>query len=187
MQLGQLVCLPRSPRCDTCPVERFCEAHRTDETSLYPPRRQRRTIERRRLRVRLLHDRCGRVLLSRGEFPFLPHLWLPPILIQPSDKVVPGRSPRAKALAPKAPVTKAPITFRHAIQHREFEVEVRAKLLPAAELRRRARITSRTQSTVERRVFAPETLATVGRSALLTKSLRHLPALARNGSAQRRS
>ena len=43
MELGREVCLPRHPRCDTCPVNRLCEAklhHEQDSLPMRVPKRQ---------------------------------------------------------------------------------------------------------------------------------------------------
>jgi len=36
MELGSLVCLPRSPDCPRCPVQRFCQAYRAGTVEVYP-------------------------------------------------------------------------------------------------------------------------------------------------------
>lgn len=38
MELGALVCTPRSPSCDACPLQDLCAAHRADTIASYPPR-----------------------------------------------------------------------------------------------------------------------------------------------------
>jgi hypothetical protein len=61
-------------------------------------------------------------------------------------------------------------SFRHAILHRVFEVEVYKQILSASQLERRSR--SRVGPEVERRIFDPSELEGIGRSGLLTKALR---------------
>jgi A/G-specific adenine glycosylase len=36
MELGATVCMPRDPRCDECPVVRFCDARRSGDPARYP-------------------------------------------------------------------------------------------------------------------------------------------------------
>lgn len=36
MELGSLVCLPRGPKCHSCPVRRFCRAHQEGRTEAFP-------------------------------------------------------------------------------------------------------------------------------------------------------
>ncbi len=149
MELGETICTPATPRCGECPWRRSCRARRDGAVERHPPRTRRRPSERIPLVVTVVSDGRGRLLLERGAFPFLPHLWLPP------TRVGPGVANGAR------------VAFKHSILHREFSVCVRRRVLGAAELRRRAR----SAAGVERRVLEPGDLATIGRSALLTKAL----------------
>jgi A/G-specific adenine glycosylase len=161
MELGETLCLPRAPRCGDCPVRRHCEADRHDEVALYPRRRARRATERVGLRLTLLRDRGGRLLLERGSFSYLPHLWLPPIDLD-SDG---GRRPQAKG-ADKIG------TFRHTILHRVFEVDVHSRILAPSSLQRLARPPA--NGAPERRLFDRVEIERIGRSSLLTKALKLL-------------
>jgi A/G-specific adenine glycosylase len=49
MELGQTVCLPRSPRCPSCPVRRWCRADQLGSPEAFPSPRPRRAIERHHL------------------------------------------------------------------------------------------------------------------------------------------
>lgn len=150
MELGETVCTPGTPACGKCPLRRFCGAFRHGEPAAYPSPAPRRKMERIAVRLMLARDRRGRLLLERGAFPYLRHLWLPPIEVLP-------------AAAPLHP------SFKHAILHREFHVEVRERRLGARELRRLARTSG---NGVQRALFAPADLGRIGRAALLTKALR---------------
>jgi len=46
MELGQTICLPRSPRCPSCPVRRWCRAHHLGQPEAFPSPRPRRPTER---------------------------------------------------------------------------------------------------------------------------------------------
>ena len=110
------------------------------------------------MRMTLLRDRGGRLLLERGAFPYLRHLWLPPTQVE-------KRAPKTRREPANAPHRSS---FKHNILHREFEVHVEGRVLAAADLRRRA---SEPEDGAERRLFAPNDLASIGRSALLSKAL----------------
>lgn len=56
MELGQTVCLPRAPRCSSCPVSSFCRAAKSGDPEAYPEPRPRRAKEARHLAVALLRD-----------------------------------------------------------------------------------------------------------------------------------
>jgi len=65
MELGQTVCLPRSPRCPACPMVKWCEAYRVGEPEAFPLPRPRRASESHCLAVALLR-RGPRVGMVRG-------------------------------------------------------------------------------------------------------------------------
>lgn len=44
MDLGARICLPRNPQCEGCPVADFCDAHRTDQESVYPQKAKKAKI-----------------------------------------------------------------------------------------------------------------------------------------------
>ncbi len=148
MELGETICLPKTPLCAQCPLARFCLAHQFGETDRFPPPRARLPRQKLALRVSLLRDSAGRLLLQRGQFPYLPHLWLPPI-----------------AVLSQGPTR---VDFRHAILHRDFEVEVFTGRLGKPH---RALLG---QDNV--RLVGPAELHNLGRSSLLTKALRHADA-----------
>lgn len=160
MELGQTICLPASPRCGSCPVRSHCAAYRSNDVVAFPPRRPRRATERIRITMTLLRDRSGSVLLERGAFPFLPHLWLPPIRVVNGTPATCSSSNGSE---------RRIVTFRHAILHRQFQVDVHSRLVSPTEIRREAR--RRITQGVERRVFDRAALAAIGRSSLLTKAL----------------
>ncbi len=76
MELGALVCLPRSPKCPACPVQKFCRA--TDPASLPVKKPRRKTVA--------LAEQCawitsrGRILLEQQAGPRWRGMWkLPPM------------------------------------------------------------------------------------------------------------
>ncbi len=153
MELGETICLPRAPECERCPLHEECAAHAAGVVERHPPPKPRRATERLGLAVTLVRDRRGRLLLERGAFEHLDHLWLPPVRSLPTP--------------PDRPA------FTHAILHRSFAVSVEARLVTAAALRQMARNDPATD--VERRIVDDDELAGLGRSSLLTKALRYAP------------
>jgi len=154
MELGEMVCTPKAPACDACPLAEPCEARRRDVVLLHPPPKPRRGTERLGLELTVVRDRAGRLLLERGAFAHLDHLWLPPVRLLPSP---PART-----------------DFRHAILHRAFDVAVKERVLGSEALR--ALATKPLRNGIERRVVAASDLDRLGRSSLLTKALRLLGA-----------
>jgi A/G-specific adenine glycosylase len=162
MELGQTVCLPTCPQCGSCPLLRHCASYRNDEVAAFPARRRRRSTERVSVEMTLMRDASGNVLLERGAFPFLTHLWLPPARVIDATT-----SRRAARQASERRIG----SFRHAILHREFRVDLYSRMVSDAEIRREAH--RRMRAGVERRLFDDVSLAAIGRSSLLTKALAH--------------
>jgi len=151
MELGEKVCLPKAPRCSECPLRRQCHAFAGNCVHLHPPPKRRRKPEKVELAMTVIRDRAGRLLLRRGEFPYLPHMWLPPIEI---GAVGNGAKPLAE--------------FRHAIQHRDCRVRLFGRTVSSAALKRAV------ASPGGGRVFNVRDLDKIGRSSLLTKALSRL-------------
>ena len=151
MELGQNLCLPKTPLCGSCPLRRLCTAYRLGEVHRFPPRRRRLLRERVDVDLTILRDRAQSLLLERGAFPYLPHLWLPPT----------RRLAGATAVA----------TLKHSILHRDFHVRVFAQTVSSRQLQQMARA----ETAVERRLCTPAQLLSIGRSSLLTKALAIAP------------
>lgn len=66
MELGAVVCRPRTPRCDVCPVSGACEAFRTARQAEFPVRRARKPLPHYRVAVGVI-ERGGRVLITRRK------------------------------------------------------------------------------------------------------------------------
>ncbi|MBN1268881.1 MAG: A/G-specific adenine glycosylase [Kiritimatiellae bacterium] len=76
MELGALCCLPRNPRCDACPLRRFCRARAKGRPERYPARRPRRRLPHKVVGAALVVDRQGRLLIARRfEESMLGGLW----------------------------------------------------------------------------------------------------------------
>jgi A/G-specific adenine glycosylase len=88
MELGALVCTPRSPRCAGCPLARPCRARITGEQESFPRRRRRKPIPHRRYEVGLVLDAEGALLIEQRPYEgFLGGLWeLPKVASQPGER-----------------------------------------------------------------------------------------------------
>jgi A/G-specific adenine glycosylase len=65
MELGEIVCTPRNPRCDKCPAAKFCRARALGLTDSIPAPRRKRAPVNVRIAAAILRDPQGRVLLVR--------------------------------------------------------------------------------------------------------------------------
>jgi A/G-specific adenine glycosylase len=124
MELGATVCTPRMPRCEMCPVHRWCRALALKRVEAFPPVAARRDTERVRRAV-ILITREDRMLMARREGALLAGLWEPP-----GAELAGGgsaRAPLGRALAAlgfRAKLEPTGEVVRHTITHRRIEVEV---------------------------------------------------------------
>ena len=76
MELGATVCVPRSPRCDRCPLAEDCRAHRIGAEERFPERSPARPVPHHQVAAAVLLRGDGRVLVARRrEEDFLGGLW----------------------------------------------------------------------------------------------------------------
>lgn len=65
MDLGAVICRPRAPRCDLCPLQAACQASQAGEARLYPFKVQKDARPVRYGQVLIAHDAQGRVVLEQ--------------------------------------------------------------------------------------------------------------------------
>ena len=65
MEIGALICRPKNPACDRCPLRGDCRAFARGRTALAPRKRPESRTLRRRLYI--LRDRRGRILMRRDR------------------------------------------------------------------------------------------------------------------------
>ena len=76
MELGALVCTPRSPDCPRCPMASPCAARRAGDPQQYPPRRPRARPPHHQVAIGLVFHRNGRVLIDQRPYDgLLGGLW----------------------------------------------------------------------------------------------------------------
>ncbi len=159
MELGALVCVPKSPKCAECPVRGFCSAFAEGRIAEFPERPPRRTPESVRLVQAVIRDEAGRLLLFRRKTPPLAGLYeLPSGECEGAEtpeealhRAASGYGIRISGLAP-LPV------FRHAIMHRRYVAHpFRASLVG--------------RKPVSGRFVSPTDLGRIPCGSLLTKAL----------------
>lgn len=65
MELGEVICTPRSPRCESCPIARACRAYAKNLTNEIPAPRRKHASVRMKIAAAILLDPRGRTLLVR--------------------------------------------------------------------------------------------------------------------------
>lgn len=76
MELGALICLPRTPRCAACPLADLCQARRQGRQAALPHRPPRRALPHYDVAAAVLVRDDGRVLVARRNLDdFLGGLW----------------------------------------------------------------------------------------------------------------
>jgi A/G-specific adenine glycosylase len=93
MELGAIVCKPRQPLCEPCPVQKLCRAYRSGQVLNYPAKLKRPPIPQYRIAVGVVFKN-GRVLITRRKpSGLLGGLWE-----FPGGKIQPGEGPAAACI-----------------------------------------------------------------------------------------
>jgi A/G-specific adenine glycosylase len=126
MELGQTVCLPRSPGCSRCPLHRWCQAFQSGRPEDYPEPRPRKQAEEWHIATAVLHKN-HQVLLSRGlEDGLLDDLWnFPSALGQSSRESLARLKWKLRSALGTVPSLKEPAhRLRHNITYRSIQVHI---------------------------------------------------------------
>jgi A/G-specific adenine glycosylase len=124
MELGAVVCVPRAPRCEACPLARDCRARALGRVAEFPPVAARRATEGVRRAVALI-VRGGRMLVARRGGPLLDGLWEPPgIDLAGGDRAASRLASELSRLGVRAGLVPTGLRLRHTITHRAIEVRV---------------------------------------------------------------
>ena len=77
MELGALVCLPRSPRCDACPMQTVCLARHGDRPQAYPVKRRKMQIPHKIVGAAVILNARNQIMIAqrRPEGGMLAGLW----------------------------------------------------------------------------------------------------------------
>ncbi len=139
MELGALVCTPRSPRCEACPVRSRCRAHALGLQDSLPPVAERRAPVRVRRAVACVRH-GDRLLLVRREGALLDGLWEPPgVELARGEDAAAALAGLLADLGVRARLAFAGRKVRHSITHRDITVEVWEGRLSGAAPRATAR------------------------------------------------
>jgi len=154
MELGETLCTPQMPRCELCPLSRWCLARVRGLTSSIPAPRRKRAPVRVRIAAAILRDPRGRTLLVRDpgahDHVLFSRLWQFPaveVLRNPEKELAAYlrttfglNGPRLELEA--RPAARHGVTFRH-VTLLPFLIHVprlpkgdRTRVVPLGEIRR---------------------------------------------------
>jgi A/G-specific adenine glycosylase len=122
MELGALICLPKAPACDRCPLAEACRGHAIGDPESFPrPRPTRAAVEMQWVAACLIDQSGGWMLRRIEEGTILRGLWLPPLAsLGPEDDPVGVAQALVPWTASGRPVERQPV--RHAITYRRITV-----------------------------------------------------------------
>jgi A/G-specific adenine glycosylase len=124
MELGAVVCLPRAPRCGTCPLAAGCRALASGSPERYPEPRRRKAAVHVRLAAGLAR-RDGRLLLVEDRLLVPGHLVVPLVELGGDDDARSRLRADWPAFAGRRAARLVPIGFvRHAVLERRYVVDV---------------------------------------------------------------
>ncbi len=117
MEIGALICRPRNPQCDRCPLRTECRAFARGRTALTP--RKRAAPRNLRIALYIVTDRRGRILMRRESGTLFDGMWVLPVEVLGSRfAVLSGRF--------RHTITNRRITFSvHKTENRELRTENR--------------------------------------------------------------
>ena len=126
MELGSVLCQPRRPACDTCPLREFCRAYEDDVVAKYPRRLKAPPRPLHRVAVGVVYKN-GRMLITRRQ----PEGLLGGLWEFPGGKIKKGERPAAACVreikeevnlnvAVEAHITQV----KHAYTHFKVHLEV---------------------------------------------------------------
>ena len=137
MELGQTLCLPRSPRCPVCPLRQACRGFRSGRAASYPEPRPRRLAEQWYLATAVIH-RNQQVMLVRGlDDGLLGDLWnFPSALGRSSKEALKRLREKLRSELGSAPrLGELEHKLHHNITHRSIQVHVYEGIHSTANLR----------------------------------------------------
>jgi A/G-specific adenine glycosylase len=129
MELGATCCTPKVPRCATCPVQRHCQALRTDRVLAYPQASKRPVVIRER-RAAAIVRRQGCVLVVRApaDAARWRGMWqFPDVLLDAESEPAAALESRLeRATGVRVEAGERVLALRHQVTRFRIEIEVYA-------------------------------------------------------------
>lgn len=124
MELGALVCTPRSPRCDDCPLASVCVARELGVSAALPRPKPRRATTEVELEIYVAENEGAWLLEQRPDGGLMGGMWQFPTVETTGSGLFPDelRAPLSSGLEPAHDL----IAISHGITHHRIRARVRA-------------------------------------------------------------
>lgn len=126
MELGALICQPRKPACEACPISRFCQAYNSLQVAAYPKRKKSRATPQFHIAVGVVFKNDRVLITQRKAEGLLGGLWE-----FPGGKIRDGESAKAACIREikeevnlKVRIQSHLTRVRHAYTHFKIIMEV---------------------------------------------------------------
>jgi len=130
MELGALVCTPKNPACDQCPVVQFCRAQQMNRVDEFPKPSERHSATRRRFAAFLVSKQQKYLVRQRPEGGVNALLWeFPNIELKPDDSLTDSTTApfRITADKPMLRVTHSITRYRITLEVYPADLRPRAR------------------------------------------------------------
>ena len=67
MELGALICSPQKPQCNSCPVQRHCQAYADGNPEIYPLKVKKTTVKNVKMAVAMMRNSAGQYLIQQQD------------------------------------------------------------------------------------------------------------------------
>ena len=144
MELGEVICTPRNPRCDICPIAKFCRARALGLTDRIPAPRTKRAPVKIRIAAAILRDPENRVLLVRDpgahDGVLFSRMWQFPAVEVASHAQIELAAHLAQTLGLETLALKQLPAARHGVTYRNIALLPYLASVPQLPKRKRTRI-----------------------------------------------
>lgn len=143
MELGETVCTPQSPRCEACPVSRWCRARRLGVVDQIPAVHRKRGGVRVKIAAAILRDPRGRTLMVRDpgahDGVLFSRMWQFPA-VEVARHAGPELAAHLRSTLSIEPPLEALREMRHAVTFRDVKLLPFLAQVPALPRQARTRI-----------------------------------------------
>lgn len=135
MDLGATICAPKNPKCDMCPVQKYCRAYAENDIEKYPFKSKKLKTKQKYLVTAIIQSNDGRFLVQqRPSEGLLANLWMFPSIEEekPVEDLV--ESYQAGVSMPLYLNNQSLGKVKHVFSHLKWDVEIITGVMDEADL-----------------------------------------------------